>query len=162
MVSIYILKLENKKYYIGKTNNPNFRINDHFNNRGSFWTKTHKPLELVEFIKNCDEYDEDKYTIIYMNKYGIENTRGGSFSSICLDNSTINHLTKMLRSANNACFICGKTGHFEKECTECDEIYMCSYCEKEFDKEVDCDFHVKSCNPVKKSFWDFFACKRMC
>ena len=39
MVYIYVLKLEQEKYYIGKTNNPEFRINDHFNNIGSEWTK---------------------------------------------------------------------------------------------------------------------------
>ena len=32
MVNIYILKLENNKYYIGKSNKPIDRINNHFNN----------------------------------------------------------------------------------------------------------------------------------
>ena len=30
MVFIYILKLENKKYYVGKTTNPELRIDSHF------------------------------------------------------------------------------------------------------------------------------------
>ena len=34
MVFIYILELENKKYYIGKTTNPQFRIESHFNSSG--------------------------------------------------------------------------------------------------------------------------------
>jgi predicted GIY-YIG superfamily endonuclease len=35
MVFIYILELENKKYYVGKTTDPNFRIDSHFNSNGS-------------------------------------------------------------------------------------------------------------------------------
>ena len=30
MVYIYVLKLENNKYYVGKTNNPSFRMESHF------------------------------------------------------------------------------------------------------------------------------------
>ncbi len=31
MVYIYVLKLQHSKYYIGKTSNPYFRIENHFN-----------------------------------------------------------------------------------------------------------------------------------
>ena len=42
MVYIYALELKQGKYYIGKTSNPNFRIESHFNSEGSGWTKKHK------------------------------------------------------------------------------------------------------------------------
>jgi len=116
MVFIYVLKLANKKYYIGKTTVPKFRITQHFNRKGAEWTKIYKPLEVVEIISNCDNYDEDKYTRIYMDKYGIENVRGGSFSSIELDEDTVNTLTKMSISTNDKCFKCGKSDHFAKQC----------------------------------------------
>ena len=35
MVNIYVLQLENNKYYVGKTNNPSLRLEQHFNNSGS-------------------------------------------------------------------------------------------------------------------------------
>jgi predicted GIY-YIG superfamily endonuclease len=35
MVFIYILELQNNKYYVGKTNNINFRFEQHFNSAGS-------------------------------------------------------------------------------------------------------------------------------
>ena len=38
MVFIYSLKLQSDKYYIGKTDLPNFRLQDHFDSSGS-WTK---------------------------------------------------------------------------------------------------------------------------
>ncbi len=66
MLYIYILELEQNKFYVGKTNNPNFRLQDHFNSNGSVWTKKYKPIKLLELIPNSDDYDEDKYTRIYM------------------------------------------------------------------------------------------------
>ena len=79
MVFIYIIQLEKGKYYIGKTNNPQFRLESHFNSTGSEWTKIYKPLRVIELKPNCDDYDEDKITRQYMDKYGINNVRGGSF-----------------------------------------------------------------------------------
>ena len=118
MVYIYVLELEQNKYYVGKTNNVNFRIQDHINNNGSSWTKKYKPIRVVEIINNCDDYDEDKYTRIYMDKFGIDNVRGGSYVTINLDYNTINQLKKMSISTNNKCFNCGKAGHFVKSCPD--------------------------------------------
>ena len=66
MVYIYILQLEEGKYYVGKTNNPQFRLEEHFNSNGSAWTKLYKPITLLELKPNCDDYDEDKITRQYM------------------------------------------------------------------------------------------------
>lgn len=116
MVCIYVLQLEKGKYYVGKTNNPNFRIKSHFNSNGSKWTQLYKPLKMVELKKNCDDYDEDKVTRQYMDKYGIDNVRGGSFVSVKLDNSVINTLQQMEIGTNDKCFKCGEKGHFAKDC----------------------------------------------
>jgi hypothetical protein len=86
MVYIYILQLEQGKYYVGKTINPSFRLDSHFNSNGSAWTKLYKPIKMIELIPNCDDYDEDKYTRMFMDKYGIDNVRGGSFVSVELEN----------------------------------------------------------------------------
>ena len=63
MVYIYILQLINNKYYVGKTIDPNFRLDQHFNSDGSIWTRKYKPIKVVEIIPNCDNFDEDKYTL---------------------------------------------------------------------------------------------------
>ena len=45
MVYIYILQLEKGKFYVGKTINPSFRLDSHFNSNGSAWTKIYKPIK---------------------------------------------------------------------------------------------------------------------
>jgi hypothetical protein len=148
MVFIYILKLEEGKYYVGKTNNPHFRLNNHFHYNGSAWTKKYKPIQIIEIIPDCNDYDEDKYTRMYMDKYGINNVRGGSFVSLILDESTINHLTRMSNGTNNKCFKCGKKGHFVKNCKEnkkCKYVWSCDYCNEKFNTKKLCEIHEEDC-----------------
>lgn len=116
MVFIYVLSLDHEKYYIGKTENPNYRIKEHYQHNGSQWTKKYKPKSVVELIPNCDEYDEDKYTLKYMEKYGINNVRGGSFCQIILSDANIVTLEQIMKSVKDKCYICGKNGHFANKC----------------------------------------------
>jgi hypothetical protein len=116
MISIYALKLEGGKYYVGKTRSINFRLQSHANGIASEWTKAHRPVKLVRVWKNCDDYDEDKYTIMYMKRYGIQNVRGGSFATRVLDDDTVRHLEKMINGSKDRCFKCGKSSHFARDC----------------------------------------------
>ena len=68
MLCVYVLELENKKYYVGKTTNFDERFKQHKNGVGSFWTKKYKPIKVVEIVKNVSNFDEDKYVKIYMAK----------------------------------------------------------------------------------------------
>lgn len=116
MVYIYVLRLVKNKYYIGKSFNPYKRIADHYKRKGAIWTKKYKPIETIKIITNCDNYDEDKYTKIYMQKYGIDNVRGGTFTSVNLTDLEIQFIKKSLMTANDKCFTCGNKGHFAKDC----------------------------------------------
>ena len=116
MVYIYVLKLKNNKYYVGKTKNTLKRIQSHIQGNGSTWTTKYKPIEIIEQI-NGDDFDEDKYTKMYMKKYGIDNVRGGSYVQIKLSSSQKELLEKEINGCMDACFNCGLKGHFYKNCT---------------------------------------------
>jgi|688.fasta_scaffold16185_10 hypothetical protein len=158
MVFIYVLKLGNGKFYVGKTSNPQFRLDSHFRSCGSEWTRIHKPMEVLELIPNCDEYDEDKYTRMYMDRHGVDNVRGGSYVSVHLDSSTKAQLMHMSNGTNNRCFKCGEQGHFAKDC---DIVWCCDYCDKEFETKQKCEHHEELCSR-KYSLSNKRVCKGTC
>lgn len=77
---VYILKLENNKYYIGSSLNLYRRLIQHWSGCGSKWTFLFKPVELVTWILTNDLlYIENIMTKAYVSKYGYLNVRGGNF-----------------------------------------------------------------------------------
>ena len=115
--TIYILKLNDNKYYIGKTNKTvNERYKEHLEGNGSCWTRKYKPLSIIKQIENCSPFDEDRYVKEYMAIYGIDNVRGGSYNQEELTCETIKFLKNELRTSNNECYKCGSTSHFVSEC----------------------------------------------
>ena len=115
--TIYILKLNDNKYYIGKTNRTvKERYQEHLEGIGSFWTKKYNPLSVLKQIENSSPFDEDRYVKEYMAMYGIDNVRGGSYNQEELNGETIKFLRNELRTSNNECYKCGSTSHFVSEC----------------------------------------------
>uniref|UniRef100_A0A6C0AD24 GIY-YIG domain-containing protein n=1 Tax=viral metagenome TaxID=1070528 RepID=A0A6C0AD24_9ZZZZ len=101
MITVYILKLETDKYYIGRTTkNVYERVLDHSKGEAGYWTKIYKPKELIDFKPNADKFDVDLYVKKYMDKYGINNVRGGTYSSPKLTNEKYNVLREELANAN--------------------------------------------------------------
>jgi len=155
--NIYILKLEGGRYYVGKTDNVMNRYQQHLSGSGSAWTKKYKPISISKIIENASPYDEDRYVKEYMNIYGIENVRGGSYVQIELTEPQKDGLKLEIRSANDKCTRCGRAGHFVKDCyakTEVklneldessDEEWGCEYCDRTFTTEYGCGVHERSC-----------------
>jgi len=115
--NLYVLKLIKDKYYIGITNKDlRVRFLQHKQGIGASWTKLYKPISIVETLMTSNKFDEDKWTKMYMDKYGIDNVRGGSYTKINLDEYQIKALKLELCTANNLCFKCGKFGHFASQC----------------------------------------------
>jgi hypothetical protein len=113
-VLIYVLLLEQNKYFIGYTENQDAKISDIFLHNYLLWTKKYRPIKCVELIPNCDELDIDKITKKYMLKYGIQNVRGGSYLKLELKDwqikglqnefNTIGKYGKIFTFLSNLCF----------------------------------------------------------
>ncbi len=157
MVSIYVLKLENNKFYVGKTTNPLIRLEEHFNNNGSVWTKIYKPVNIIEIIPNCDEYDEDKYTIKYMKQYGIDNVRGGSFCQVELDEESVNTINRMINGSTDKCYKCGSNEHFANSCKMSTKL-KCERCDRMGHNIDDCYASTDKNGDEIIDYVDTYAC----
>src|SRR5579872_1256151 len=117
LFKVYILRLASNKYYVGKTNrNVDERFMEHINSEGAAWTKKYKPIEIMESFETNDKFDEDKHTLKMMDKYGIENVRGGSFAGEILTNEQIGVIEQIINGCNDKCFRCGSSEHFVHNC----------------------------------------------
>jgi len=113
---IYVLQLKQNKFYVGKTENPDDRFKSHISGSGSAWTKKYKPIKTIELVEG-DKYDEDKYVLKYMDKYGVDNVRGGSYSKINLTKVQSASLEHISKATNDRCFKCNQSGHFASTCS---------------------------------------------
>ena len=87
---IYLLALENDKYYLGCTMNLKSAIKMQTKGKGSIWTARNKPISSVPVMQIpciCKPDIEDVNKILIKRGYdvGFENIRGGSF--VCQSNS---------------------------------------------------------------------------
>jgi len=167
MTNIYVLRLKGGKYYIGKSEDVMGRYQQHLNGQGSAWTRKYAPVSLEKTIENVSPFEEDKVTKEYMDKYGIENVRGGSYVSLELSEFQIEALKTEIWGAKDKCTQCGRTSHFAKDCyattdvtgarivfeEEDEDEWECEYCDRIFTTEFGCTLHEQSCGAkVKVSY----------
>jgi len=157
MEQLYVLRLENSKYYVGKTSSPSDRYKQHLAGTGAAWTKKFKPVKMIEVRPLKDSHDETNTTKDLMKKYGVDNVRGGAYTTISLDDATKSVLEREFRGGNDLCFKCGLGGHFAKQCpitvredsSESEEevvVWECSYCPKQFKSERAAEVHETRCS----------------
>lgn len=169
--NIYVLKLQGNKYYVGKSNDVIGRYQQHMSGQGSAWTKKYKPISLVESRDGVSPLMEDMVTKQYMEKYGIENVRGGAYVTEELDEIQAYSLQKELWAAKDCCTQCGRKGHWVKDCYAKDDVngnsleedeeeedteddedeWGCEYCDRTFTTAFGCGVHEKSCKEKSKA-----------
>ena len=151
MSTIYVIQCQSGKYYVGRTDDLGKRIQEHLSGSGSSWTKMYKPVKVIETIQSSDPYDEDKYVKKSMEKYGIENVRGGSYVTRVLNDTEMQSLQKEIWGAKNCCTNCGSKSHFVKDCPVEDEevCWECEYCGICYKTESACAAHEQVCGKSK-------------
>lgn len=124
---IYTLKCAKGKYYVGKTREDRMdtRFEEHMSGRGgSAWTSKYKPRSLFDIVPCTGPLHEDSVVRECMYKYGIDNVRGGTYSSVELSEETEEQLEKEFVHADGRCFRCGGMGHFSGAC----RVKVCNRC----------------------------------
>ena len=96
MYQVYILKLENDKYFIGHTQSiENFK--SQLKKKNIQWINDNPLIKILKVINKCDKFDVDKYTKKYMEVYGIDNVRGGSYHEVELSQGIINQISNEIK-----------------------------------------------------------------
>lgn len=131
MESIYVLLLEENKYYIGHVyaksqEDIEWRIMEHVWKLETCaeWTRRYAVRQVVGVFPGT-LIDEENLTLLYMQKYGRENCRGGTHCQLILpppppDESSI---AKTI-SALSACYHCHQQGHYSNQCP----LKCCALC----------------------------------
>ena len=111
--AIYKMNLEGGKKYVGKTIDVDRRMNQHFSGNGAKVTKKFKPIDakVIDEVPGffSDDVEQD-YTEEYIDKYGYENVRGGSYTN----SKTLKKNKPQKKTIT--CFKCGRQGHYANQC----------------------------------------------
>ncbi len=105
--TVYVLKLQQDKYYVGVTFQPERRLKAQNKGKASRWTGIYKPVEVLyqQEIGEMDYYDaeyfENYYTYLAIQKYGWENVRGGCFVQVDMPESVRVGQTRQLKKCYN-------------------------------------------------------------
>ena len=76
---VYVLKLEDGCYYVGVSTNLNVRLAQHLDGTGAKWTRLHNVIGIEE-VRFGNRTTEDLVTKEYINKYGSDKVKGGSYT----------------------------------------------------------------------------------
>ena len=79
---VYVLSLEDESWYVGITFNLNVRLGQHWTGSGAKWTRIHKPISVVEVIYPATREMENQVTLRYIDKYGKDRVKGGSWCRV--------------------------------------------------------------------------------
>ena len=146
---------------MGKTSDIMRRFEEHKSGKGSAWTKKYKPVRLMECRAITSDHDENNVTKDLMKKYGIDNVRGGIYTQLVLPEEYTNVLKLEFRGTADTCYKCNLAGHFASRCPNevdvpkvkkavvkpkvVEEVWGCSYCDREFTTRYGCNVHERSC-----------------
>ena len=97
-IIVNVFYFNSNKYFITSNKNNLVDTNEWINK----FRQSDDKLKVIESIEIDDRHDEDIIVIKYMAKYGIDNVRGGNFSSSIFTDGERHVINKMIK--NNCTF----------------------------------------------------------
>lgn len=100
-IFIYVLELEEGKYYVGQTISVDIRFKEHLIGKGANFTKEYKPIRVVKTYNTKTRNNlkaflyENFITLLFMERYGCRNVKGGQFLRF-FDEIKLNSLSSSL------------------------------------------------------------------
>lgn len=116
--NIYTLELKGGLYYVGSTKNPQRRIAEHFEGKGSSFTKRYRPEHVHSLERDVSVFLEDARTLELMYEFGINNVRGGSYPNDVLTSGQVDEITSKISWATGRCSLCSSTEHMMRDCLD--------------------------------------------
>ena len=79
---IYVLRLIDDRYYVGRSSNILQRLEQHFSGCGSIYTMKYKAIKIIEKVEEFNKDDERNKTLVILFEYGWEKVRGAYWCSL--------------------------------------------------------------------------------
>ena len=114
-MSIYILKLNEGKFWVGFTIEPILRVRQFKD--VSEWVEKYG-IERIYMVVPARIYQLDHEVKDLMVQMGIDNVRGGTWSEKYLPDAVKRTLQSELFGSENTCTMCGQPGHYMQDCSD--------------------------------------------
>lgn len=139
--NVFVLACEKRKRYIGTYTDIQSVVQLYNSENGPEWTKKYKPVAIERTYENVNPEEEDRVTKELMSIFGINNVRGGSYSTIELTHDQKEYLERATREIVKCSPHCKDKTHYVKECDddEDEEDLHHTYLDDEEEEEVDLD-----------------------
>ena len=103
--SIYILRLQGGKKYVGVSDDPAKALISHKEGCDCEWTKRYPPSDVEKVYSFVPKEDLDRYVIECMKRFGIEHVRGGSWNTVDLNEKARRELYKRISQEKTPCCV---------------------------------------------------------
>jgi hypothetical protein len=123
---VYVLKLDDGCFYVGKSSNVDARVAQHASGsvHCASWCKSHGVTNIQRMKTECppsgDDLDawEKNETLVQMMRHGVDKVRGWAFTNESLNMDQLVTLKTLLTEQADVCRRCGFHGHFVSTCSE--------------------------------------------
>ena len=122
---VYVLRLQDNRFYVGKSNNAKKSYQDHINGTACEWTKRYPPIIMEKIIPNAPDEMVEILLKEYVLKYGAHNVQGeASMNPFLLPSyplvniKTLSYVQNIMKKQEGmiGCYKCGRMGHKGWDC----------------------------------------------